>query len=219
MPENNSDVCELRGTINYSLYRVGEGYTVIRNKDKKGLVLATGQWAKDWAEKLRECDRQKFNDTNDYEFKTADELTDYSPLFNSTQPAAQEQGKELPGITLPDEIDIDWPTLNDETTCLCVINDGGEILLRIEDDEDKDINKWQAEFAQELCTRYNQYPNLKAENKELFQMVRDLKDCIKRLSQDDVSQFDRDKEAQWEGEAHELLSRINPNYYRNANEK
>ena len=55
-------------------------------------------------------------------------------------------------------------------------------------------------------------------NRELFQMVRDLKDCIKRLSQDNLSQIERDKEAQWEGEAHELLTRINPNYYKNANE-
>ena len=54
-------------------------------------------------------------------------------------------------------------------------------------------------------------------NRELFQMVRDLKDCIKRLSQDNLSQIERDKEAQWEGEAHELLTRINPNYYKNAN--
>lgn len=53
---------------------------------------------------------------------------------------------------------------------------------------------------------------------ELFQMVRDLKECIKRLSQDGVSQYDRDTEAQWEGEAFELLTRINPNYYKNANE-
>lgn len=55
-------------------------------------------------------------------------------------------------------------------------------------------------------------------NRELFQMVRDLKDCINRLSQDNLSQIERDKEAQWEGEAHELLTRINPNYYKNANE-
>lgn len=59
---------------------------------------------------------------------------------------------------------------------------------------------------------------LEKENEELFQMVKDLKNCINRLSQDGLSQFDRDREAQWEGEAHELLSRINPNYYKNANE-
>jgi len=53
---------------------------------------------------------------------------------------------------------------------------------------------------------------------EMFEMIRKLKDCIKRLSQDDLSQFDRDTEAQWEGEAHELLTRINPGYYKNANE-
>jgi len=55
-------------------------------------------------------------------------------------------------------------------------------------------------------------------NRELFQMVKDLKDCINRLSQDNLSQLERDNEAQWEGEAHELLTRINPNYYKNANE-
>jgi len=53
---------------------------------------------------------------------------------------------------------------------------------------------------------------------ELLQMVYDLKECIKRLTQDDVPQYERDKEAQWEGEAHELLVRINPDYYANANE-
>jgi len=52
---------------------------------------------------------------------------------------------------------------------------------------------------------------------ELFQMVIGLKKCIKRLSQDNLSQIERDTEAQWEGEAHELLTRINPNYYHNAN--
>lgn len=54
---------------------------------------------------------------------------------------------------------------------------------------------------------------------ELLQMVYDLKNCIKRLTSDtELSQFDKDTEAQWEGEAHELLTRINPNYYKNANE-
>ena len=52
---------------------------------------------------------------------------------------------------------------------------------------------------------------------ELLQMVFDLKNCIKRLTDDGLSQEDRDKEAQWEGEAHELLCRINPDYYKNAN--
>ena len=63
----------------------------------------------------------------------------------------------------------------------------------------------------------NEVIELREQKDELFQMVKDLKNCIKRLSQDNVTQFDRDKEAQWEGEAHELLVRINPNYYRNAN--
>ena len=53
---------------------------------------------------------------------------------------------------------------------------------------------------------------------ELLQMVYNLKNCIKRLTQDNLTQFEKDTEAQWEGEAHELLVRINPNYYSNANE-
>lgn len=58
-----------------------------------------------------------------------------------------------------------------------------------------------------------------AASPELFQMVRDLKDCIRRLTSDEaLTQYDKDTEAQWEGEAHELLTRINPNYYKNANE-
>lgn len=52
---------------------------------------------------------------------------------------------------------------------------------------------------------------------ELLQMVYDLKQCIKRLTQDGLSQFDRDTEAQWIGEAHELLNNVNPDYYSNAN--
>ena len=47
---------------------------------------------------------------------------------------------------------------------------------------------------------------------ELLQMVYDLKNCIKRLTEDGMSQEDRDKEAQWIGEAHELLYKINPDY-------
>lgn len=54
---------------------------------------------------------------------------------------------------------------------------------------------------------------------ELLQMVYDLKKCIERLTRDEMSQEDRDKEAQWIGEAHELLQKINPNYYYNANEQ
>jgi hypothetical protein len=50
-------------------------------------------------------------------------------------------------------------------------------------------------------------------------MVKDLKDCIKRLTSDEeMSQFDMDAEAQWIGDAHELLYKINPDYYRNANQ-
>lgn len=54
---------------------------------------------------------------------------------------------------------------------------------------------------------------------ELLQMVKDLKDCIKRLTSDtELSQFDMDLEAEWIGDAHELLYKINPDYYRNANQ-
>lgn len=52
---------------------------------------------------------------------------------------------------------------------------------------------------------------------DLLQMVYDLKKCIERLTEDGVSQFDRDKEAEWIGEAHELLLKVNPYYYNNAN--
>lgn len=57
------------------------------------------------------------------------------------------------------------------------------------------------------------------EKQDLFDMVRNLKKVINRLSQDGLSQHDRDNLAHWEGEAHELLLKINPNYYKNANEK
>lgn len=53
---------------------------------------------------------------------------------------------------------------------------------------------------------------------ELLQMVNELKNSVKRLTEDNLSQEDRDKEAQWIGEAHELLYKINPDYYTNANE-
>ena len=49
---------------------------------------------------------------------------------------------------------------------------------------------------------------------ELLQMVYDLKKCIERLTNDslELHQENRDKEAQWTGEAHELLISINPDY-------
>ena len=43
---------------------------------------------------------------------------------------------------------------------------------------------------------------------ELLQMVNDLKSCIERLAKDDVSQFERDLEANWIGEANELITEI-----------
>jgi hypothetical protein len=54
--------------------------------------------------------------------------------------------------------------------------------------------------------------NLIAAAPELLKMVYDLKNCIKRLTSDELTQFDKDLEAEWIGEAHELLYRINPNY-------
>jgi hypothetical protein len=60
---------------------------------------------------------------------------------------------------------------------------------------------------------------MKNYDEELFQMVRDLKNCIARLTSEKLDQFEIDKEAYWIGEAHELLSKINPNYYTNANKK
>ncbi len=52
---------------------------------------------------------------------------------------------------------------------------------------------------------------------QLLRMVKDLKDCIKRLTEDGISQFDKDAEAEWIGDAHELLHKANPHYYSNAN--
>ena len=72
--------------------------------------------------------------------------------------------------------------------------------------------------AERICTAVNGYDALLKSNAELFQMVRDLKKCINRLCQDGVTQEERDLEAYWEGEAHELLLNINPNYFKNANE-
>ena len=60
---------------------------------------------------------------------------------------------------------------------------------------------------------------MKEYNKDLFNMVNDLKKSIERLTSEKISQFDIDKEAYWIGEAHELLNKINPNYYTNANNK
>ncbi len=60
---------------------------------------------------------------------------------------------------------------------------------------------------------------LNKREKELFEMVYNLKKCVERLTSDDaLTQFDKDAEAQWIGEAHELLYKVNPNYYKNANE-
>ncbi len=47
---------------------------------------------------------------------------------------------------------------------------------------------------------------------ELLQMVNDLKNCIQRLTSDNLTQSKRDLEAEWVGNAHELLHNINPDY-------
>jgi len=60
---------------------------------------------------------------------------------------------------------------------------------------------------------------MKNYDEELFQMVRDLKNCINRLTSEKLSQEQIDFEAYWTGEAHDLLLKINPNYYTNANKK
>lgn len=54
---------------------------------------------------------------------------------------------------------------------------------------------------------------------EMLQMIYCLKKCIERLTSDDaLTQYDKDTEAQWIGEAHELLNKVAPGYYNNANE-
>ena len=54
---------------------------------------------------------------------------------------------------------------------------------------------------------------------ELLQMVKYLKDCIERLTSDtELSQSDMGVEAEWIGDARELLYKINPDYYQNANQ-
>lgn len=47
------------------------------------------------------------------------------------------------------------------------------------------------------------------DNKDLLQMVKDLKNCVSRLCSDNATQYLRDAEAEWIGEAHELLNRLN----------
>ena len=47
------------------------------------------------------------------------------------------------------------------------------------------------------------------EQDKLINMVRLLKNCIIRLTQDDVTQEQRDLEAYWIGEANELLTTVN----------
>lgn len=79
------------------------------------------------------------------------------------------------------------------------------------------IKGWDGDKTTTLSTEDEANAQLIAHAPELLQMVYDLKKCIKELSQDNVSQFDRDTLAQWEGEAHELLTRINPDWYDNAN--
>lgn len=86
-----------------------------------------------------------------------------------------------------------------------------------------DIDTAEANAAR-IVECWNGYNSLLEENKklkeingELFQMVKDLKGCINRLTEDGLKQIDRDHEAQWIGEANDLIVKINPNYYQNAN--
>lgn len=58
---------------------------------------------------------------------------------------------------------------------------------------------------------------LAKERNELFKMVKSLKNCIKRLTEGELA--DKDLEAYWIGEAHELLLNVNGGaYWKNANE-
>ena len=54
-----------------------------------------------------------------------------------------------------------------------------------------------------------EYTGERTEQDELINMVRSLKNCIIRLTQDNVTQEQRDLEAYWIGEANELLLTVN----------
>jgi hypothetical protein len=115
------------------------------------------------------------------------------------------KAEELIEFTPPDSKEVlqdKWETDGTLVTC-------NSVNIALCCYTDKEVSKANAELIVKAVNNHN----------ELFQMVKDLKNCIKRLAYDDVSQFDRDNLAQWEGEAHELLVRINPNYYQNANAK
>lgn len=93
-------------------------------------------------------------------------------------------------------------------------------VFEIKSDTGKNIATiWQYNNGTKAIDGYEQQANaqLIAHAPELLQMVYDLKQAVKKLSQDDLTQFDRDREAQIEGEAHELLTKINPDYYSNTN--
>ena len=96
-----------------------------------------------------------------------------------------------------------WEVVRSRLIDLTAIKAGNEYIVTLTGG-DADAN------AEYICKAVNSHDHL-------FQMVRDLKSCIQRLSQDGLTQDERDKEAQWEGEAHELLLKINPDYYQNAN--
>lgn len=61
-------------------------------------------------------------------------------------------------------------------------------------------------------------PLMSEKERESFELIYSLKKCIERLTSDNaLTQFDKDQEAEWIGQAHEYLHKINPNYYKNAN--
>lgn len=101
-----------------------------------------------------------------------------------------------------------WLLSNNHDNNEQVIRSNGNIICNMDVDRHKScVNDKESEANAKLI----------AAAPELLQMVYDLKQCVKRLSQDGLSQHERDTESQWEGEAHELLRRINPDYYDNAN--
>lgn len=62
---------------------------------------------------------------------------------------------------LPEKLHMDWPRMNDDTTCLCLCcDDSGEIMLRIEQ-PNEDEKKFENALATEICKRYSAFPEMK----------------------------------------------------------
>lgn len=132
-----------------------------------------------------------------------------------TSPKENPYSKEVLNIT---KGTWEWKQKRGNNFYEHTIYSGDSVIAELNGDTPKEI----AANAEAICNAVNSTYGKGIDPflvPELIQMVIDLKNCIKRLSQDNLSQADRDTEAQWEGEAHELLLRINPNYYKNANEK